>query len=115
MNAILLLVGLLVLSYIGSFLVGGRALRGLPGHLDRDLRLPPEVATTVAIATLRAFADFPPAVRLIADDDDQRTMVDLLGPAGRGCLTVTNRRESHRIVILDECLSTLLLASLATS
>ncbi len=29
MNAILLLVGLLVLSYIGSFLVGGRAVRGM--------------------------------------------------------------------------------------
>ena len=29
MNALLLLMGLLVLSYIGSFLVGGRALRGV--------------------------------------------------------------------------------------
>jgi hypothetical protein len=28
MNALLLLMGLLVLSYIGSFLVGGRAIRG---------------------------------------------------------------------------------------
>ncbi len=36
MNAILLLVGLLVLSYIGSFLVGGRAIRGagLPSGIE---------------------------------------------------------------------------------
>src|SRR4051812_41312419 len=36
MNAILLLVGLLVLSYLGSFLVGGRTIRGagLPSGIE---------------------------------------------------------------------------------